>query len=521
MPIVFANGLIRTMDADTPRPDWVLVDGPQIVDVGTGPPPAGEPYDLAGRTLLPGFQDSHVHPPFGGMAMITCDLHHLETLDEFVAAVAAYAVANPDRSWITGGGWAMDQVPNGIARAEHLDAVVPDRPVFLLSSEGHAAWANSRALELAGIDASTPDPPDGRIERDPDGTPNGTLQEGAADLVQRHAPAPTVEDYVEATLAAQTMLLSLGITGWQDAWVSHRTHRAYLELDASGRLIGSVRGALWWDRDQGLEQLDALLTRSGERGDRYHPGSVKLMVDGVCENGTAAMSAPYEGTDDTGIAFIPDEVLVEAVPKIMAAGLQPHFHAIGDAAIRSALDAVEAGNPADAANVRPHIAHIQVIDPADVPRFATLGVAANAQALWACNDRTMLDLTAPRLGAERTAWQYPFRDLLDTGARLVGGSDWAVSTADVFAQIAVAVTRTMPTTDEPFLPEQAITPLEMLTAFTTGSAFVMHRERASGSITAGREADLVVASSDPVTEEKISEIEVEATFVGGRLVHGS
>ena len=517
MAVIFTNGTIHTMDPAQPGADWVSVEGGRIAGVGVGRPPPGEPYDLAGRTLVPGFQDAHIHAPWGGLHMLNCNLHELTTLDEFVEAVATYADAHPGDGWITGGGWAMAEVPNGIARADALDAVVPDRPVYLQASEGHAGWANSMALELAGINAATPDPDDGVIERDRDGSPSGTLQEGAAFLVERCIPPTSDSEYIEATLLAQTYLHSLGITGWQDAWVISQSHKTYRRLANDGRLTAFVVGALWWDRHRGVEQLAELVELSTQGADRYVPETIKLMVDGVCENGSASLRERYCDSESRGMSFIPREVLIEAVPQIMAAGLQPHFHAIGDAAIRDALDAVEAGDPGDVQTTRPHIAHVQVIHPEDVRRFAALDVTVNAQTLWARNDGTMTKLTAPRLGQERTAWQYPYRALLDSGARMACGSDWSVSTPNVFEQMAVAVSRSSADGTDAFEAEQCISPLEALTGFTRGSAYVMHRDR-SGMLREGFEADLAVATADPLSEANIAAIEVDATFASGRPV---
>jgi hypothetical protein len=495
----------------------VEIDGKRITAVGEGPPPLGDIFDLEGRTLIPGLQDAHVHPPIGGLAMIRCELHDVDP-GEYARVIGEYADAHPDKPWIIGGGWPMNVFEGGIARREVLDRVVPDRPVLLHSTEGHAAWVNSAALAAAGVDASTPDPPFGRIERDPDGTPNGTLQEGAVDLVEKFAPADTVDEVMEGIVAAQRHLLSLGITGWQDAWVRPVDHDAYTRLDGCRELIARVAGSLWWDRERGIDQLEDLIAMVGEKGDRYQPLGIKLMVDGVIENGTGAMCSPYADSGDNGITFLPREMLIDIVPRIMAAGIQPHFHAIGDCAIRSALDAVEAGNPEHAERVRPHIAHIHVMDPLDVPRFAQLGVTANAQALWACNDDTMTNLTVGRLGPERVEWQYPFRSLLDAGARLAAGSDWSVSTADPFAQMAVAVTRRTKDDPTPLLPEQSLTVEEALTAFTRGSAYVNHDERRAGSIRPGKAADLLVISDDPFSVEDLSTISVDATFVAGSVV---
>lgn len=516
MPVTFTNGPIWTGTGS--RPDWVTIDGPTIVALGVGTPPPSETFDLDGRALLPGFQDAHVHPPIGGMAMIRCELHGVDP-SRYVETISAYVAAYPERPWILGGGWPMNAFEGGIARKEILDRLVPDRPVLLHSSEGHAAWVNSAALAVAGVDESTPDPPHGRIERDPDGNPNGTLQEGAVDLVDRHAPQDTLDDLLEAIIAAQTYLLSFGITAWQDAWVRPIDHAAYRELDRRGDLIGSVFGSLWWNRDRGADQLGDLMAMAGEGTQRYRPRGIKLMVDGVIENGTGAVCAPYVDTVDHGITFLGGDILSDIVPRIMAAGIQPHFHAIGDCAIRSALDAVAVGNPQDVRRSRPHIAHIHLIDPVDVPRFAALGVAANAQALWACHDATMVDLTIPRLGPERALWQYPFRSLLDAGAHLAAGSDWSVSTPDPFAQIAVAVSRRSEPDQAPFLPDQAITVEEALIAFTRGTAFVNHDEDRTGTIEVGKAADLVVASDDPFTATDLASVRTEATLVDGRVVH--
>jgi len=488
--------------------------------------------DLAGGLLAPGFVDAHVHPIQGGLERLRCDLSEHSTRQEYVAAVASYAAANPEAPWILGGGWAMPAFPGGTPLAADLDAVVPDRPVFLLNRDHHGAWVNSRALELAGVDRHTPDPPDGRIERDADGHPTGTLHEGATALVSRHLPRTTGADYRAALLAGQSYLHSLGVTGWQDAIVGSYSGMddpasTYVAAAASGELRCAVVGALWWDRRLGVEQIPDLVgRRDALTGGRFRATTVKVMQDGVAENGTAALTAPYldaagRPTANSGHSFVDPAVLGEAVAGLDAEGFQVHVHAIGDRAVREALDAFEGTDPSR----RHHVAHLQLVHPDDVPRFGRLGVAANIQALWACLDDQMVDLTLPFLGEERGRWQYPFGDLHRAGARLVAGSDWPVSTPDPLAALHVAVNRWVHGEDgragsEAFLPEQALALETAFAAYTSGSAWVCGRDDA-GVVAPGNVADLVVLDRDPFAgpPEEIGAARVTSVWVDGVAVH--
>ena len=487
--------------------------------------------DLAGGLIAPGFTDAHVHPIQGGLERLRCDLSGLSTREEYVAAVRAYADAHPDREWILGGGWAMPAFPGGNPLAADLDAVVPDRPVFLPNRDHHGAWVNSRALEIAGIHRDTPDPPDGRVERDADGRPTGTLHEGATSLVSRHLPRTTGADYRKALLAGQAYLHSLGVTSWQDAIVGSYSGMddpgsTYLDAATSGELRSYVVGALWWDRRQGVEQVaDLVGRREALTHGRFRATTVKIMQDGVAENGTAAMLEPYldkcgHATDNRGHSFVDAAALRDAVRALDAAGFQVHVHAIGDRGVRETLDAMAGTDRAR----RHQVAHLQLVHPDDVPRFGALGVAANLQMLWACQDEQMLDLTIPFLGEERSRWQYPFGDLHRAGAPLVAGSDWPVSTPDPLAAIHTAVTRTSygepaPAGTEPFLLEQAL-PLEVaLAAYTSGSAWANHRDLHDGAgvLEPGAVADLVVLDRDPFDgpENEIGGTRVVSTWVEG------
>ena len=535
---VFRNGTLFDGHRYVGRADVVVSDG-RVVEVvpggfetGAGAPSSTTEVDLAGGLLAPGFTDAHVHPIQGGLERLRCDLSEHETREDYLAVVRAYADGRPEASWILGGGWAMPAFPGGTPLAADLDTVVPERPVFLPNRDHHGAWVNTRALEIAGITRETPDPPDGRIERDADGHPTGTLHEGATALVSRHLPRTTGADYRAALLAGQAYLHSLGVTSWQDAIVGSYAGMddpgsTYVEAAASGELRSHVVGALWWERRQGTEQVaDLVGRREALTGGRFRATTVKVMQDGVAENGTAALLEPYldrcgHATDNRGHSFLDAQAVKDAVAALDSAGFQVHVHTIGDRAVRETLDAMDGTDPAR----RHHIAHLQLIHPDDVPRFAELGVAANLQALWACHDEQMVDLTLPFLGEERSTWQYPFGALHRAGARLVAGSDWPVSTPDPLAAIHTAVNRTTygdggRAGTEPFLPEQAL-PLEVaFAAYTSGSAWANHRDDA-GIVAEGSVADLVVLDRDPFAgaQEEIGAARVVSTWIDGDAVH--
>ena len=485
--------------------------------------------DLDGRLLLPGFQDAHCHPVTSGLELLGLAMLGIETRSESLEAVAGYVADHPEKEWILGGGWSMGAFPGGTPVREDLDAIVPDRPVFLTNRDGHGAWVNSRALEIAGLDDGTPDPPDGRIERRPDGTPAGTLQEGAMALVQRHQPPTTESEWRDALEAGQRYMLDLGITGWQDASVDSDVEGAYRWASANGKLQTRVVGSLWWERDRGSEQIEELTERRGVTG-RFSPTTVKLMLDGVAENFTAAMLEPYlteEGrpSERSGIDFIDPVKLRAYVAALDAAGFQCHFHAIGDRAVRSALDAVGAARGANGwSDLRHHVAHIQVIHPDDLPRFRRFGVAANAQPLWAQHEEYQRDLTIPYLGEPRWRWQYPFASLVRNGVTLAFGSDWSVSTADPWKILEVAVRRIDPGNRgaDPFLPDERLDLPTALAAATAGSAWVNHLDQETGTIEAGKFADLVVADRDPFeVMDAIGDTRTAATLIEGEVVAGS
>jgi predicted amidohydrolase YtcJ len=480
--------------------------------------------DLEGQTLLPGFGDAHIHPIESGMLAGQCDLHSLTDAAACLDAVARHAAEHPERAWIVGGGWGLHQFPRGEPGRELLDRLVPDRPVLLESNDGHVAWVNSRALALASVDRSTPDPPGGRIVRDAEGEPSGTLHDGAIHLVARHAPSPSHDEAIAGLRRAQAELHALGITQWQDAHVEPYELDAYREAAAAGWLTARVRAALWWDRERGLEQIDEFEEqRESATIGRFRADSVKLMLDGILESRTALMTSPYAGLAEAGAPFIDPDLLREAVVELDRRGFQAHFHAIGDGAIRLALDAVEAAIRANGdSDRRHHVAHLEVVNPADWPRFAELGVVANIQPFWAVDDEQMQQLRIPFLGEERTAWQMPFASLARHGARLAGGSDWNVTTANPLLEIEVAVGRVAPDDRDAsaFLPDERLTLDQALEAFTLGTAYLNHLDADTGSIETGKLADLVILDRDLRAPDAgpTGEARVTATFVEGREI---
>jgi predicted amidohydrolase YtcJ len=538
---VFRNGAVFDGWRHRPGTGVVVVAGritSVAPDAELDAPAGAEEVDLAGGLLVPGFQDAHVHPVQGGLERLRCDLSHVESREGYLEAVRSYAEANPDRLWIGGGGWSMAVFGPVGPTAADLDSVVGDRPVFLPNRDHHGAWVSSRALRLAGIDRDTPDPVDGRIERDAAGNPTGCLHEGAMGLVERMVTTTTEEEYYTAFLAGQEYLHSYGITAWQEAILGDYAgiddpSSVYVRAAEAGTLTARVRGALWWEREHGLEQVATL----GERRrvlerDRFVPAAVKVMQDGIAENYTAAMTAPYlDGcgchTSNHGLSFVDPQLLREAVVRLDADGFQVHVHAIGDRAVREALDAFEQARTTNgSSHLRHHIAHLQLIRPEDRPRFADLGVTANIQPLWAAYDEHMTDLTIPYLEPGRVAWQYPFGDLYRAGARLAAGSDWPVSSPDPLAGIHVAVNRwvhgeTGRAGSDPFLPEQVLSLSQALAAYTRGSAFVNHLDD-TGTLVPGKLADLTVLDRDPFVGEpaEIGATRVLATYVDGVRVFG-
>jgi len=543
---VLQGGRVFTAVPGDAWAEAVAVRDGHIVYVGSdaevqpliGPGTAVIPLD--GRLLLPGFIDAHVHP----LSDYGLQLGGQRTKEAIFAAIAVHAAAHPEESWVEGYGWDLSVFPSSGPRREWLDSLVPGRPAVIRGGDGHSVWANTLALETAGITRNTRDPEGGRIERDADGTPSGTLREAAANLVERVVPDWTPAKRMAAFENTLARMRSYGITGFLDAAVDDDAMLStYSEAARAGLLTAHAGVSLEVHAGNGSADVNAIV-RSIEAlaaTDSFadlDARTVKIFVDGVIEAGTAAMLEPYTGTEDRGELLIPPAMLDTLSRALHEAGFQLHFHAIGDAAIRAALDAIaaagiRAGEPVGARNRaaraqgpgRPLIAHAQLVQPADVPRFANLGAIPVFSALWAYEDAYIRDLTVPRLGPERSAWIYPLRTLRDAGAVLAFGSDWPVTSIDPLQAIEVAVTRIDP--DAPpdsgaaFLPDERIDVASAIEAYTLGSARATLRDHETGSLETGKRADLIVLSHDlfAIPAWQIGDTRVLLTMYGGRVVH--
>lgn len=497
--------------------------------------------------LVPAFGDGHAHPLFGGLEAEGPDIRPRTSVAGIVAEVGRYAEEHPELPVIRGASYDASLVEGGLFDARWLDEVVPDRPVVLRAWDYHTVWVNSLALELAGISVDTPDPPLGEIARRPDGTPSGILKEwGAVDLVAAALGEWELEPMVRAVERAGHAYTALGVTWVQDAWVTPVELPAWLAAAEQDRLPVRFNLALHADPRRWPEQLDELVEMRREVRELGHPRltaeTVKFFADGVVENATAALLEPYDtlidgrppsehtdcGCPVDGMLVWPAEQLAQAVTDVDRAGFQPHIHAIGDRAVRLALDAVEHADQVNGPrDRRVVVAHVQLVDEPDRERFAALGVIANAEPLWAQLDDLMTVLTVPRLGRARSDRQYCLADLDRHRTPLSFGSDWPVSSADPLEGMAVACSRQTDERHPPggWVPEQRLGVESALAAYTSGSAYQAFRDAGCldpGCVAGGPVADLALLSADPRRLDEprdLDSLTVLRTWLAGELVH--
>jgi predicted amidohydrolase YtcJ len=540
--LVFRNGIVYR-GAGRWEQEPVAVAAGRIVACGTEADDLVSSntriVDLGGGSLLPGFQDSHVHPLLGGAALLGIDLSPVHSHPEYLDLIRNYATSHEDDAVLQGAGWYGDLYPDGFPVRQELDAVVSNKPAILTSHDAHGMWVNSAALHAAGISSATPDPAGGRILRNHDGEPTGVLLDAAMSLVGDLMPAHDPTYLRAAMLAAQRRLHSVGITSWQDAMVGQTDLGqdplpVYEALLRDGLLTARVVAALWWDRHRGLDQIDDLLRRRalGESLSGLSANTVKIMQDGMIENRTAALLAPYCLPDSTelGPSMIDPAQLTAATVRLDALGFNIHFHAVGDRAVRECLDAVEAARAANGVTPGRHqIAHLDIVDPADIERFAELGVSANAQMLWARRDQEIVERKLPLLGPDREPQHFPFASLVRAGTHLAAGSDWPVSDPNPLWAIYTGVHR-MATREDVHArgdealsvalePAEALDFATALDAYTVGSAWVNGLDELTGLIRPGMAADLVWIDSDISDGDHLGSSRVLETFVNGATVY--
>ena len=480
-----------------------------------------EVIDGAGGLVTPGFIDSHAHPN-SGVELNACDLTNDSTPAGVLATVRACARVNPNVRWIRGTGWQLPVFKEGNPSAAMLDEVVADRPAYLTAADGHSAWVNSRAIELAGLSLTTPDPVDGRIERDGKGAPSGTLRESAMLLVSRLLPAFTREEYIASFTDALEMASSFGITALTDANADSVMLEAYRWMDSAGTLPVRISAA----QDLGANPRPSIVERVKRWRDRYQgrllaANSAKIYLDGVIEAHTAALLEPYLDRSGTGgEPNLNQETLDTLVGALSGAGVQIHVHAIGDRAIRMALNAFERTG-SNGRRGRHQIAHLELIDSADIHRFNDLGVIANFQPLWAFDDPYIVDLTIPRVGQRRARWLYPIRSMVASGAVVVAGSDWSVSSMNPLEGIQVGTTRHALDAGpgDGWIPEERASLPSLLQAYTANGAFARFSDSTTGTLEVGKLADLVLLDADLFTlsHHRLSTARVVLTVMDGRV----
>jgi predicted amidohydrolase YtcJ len=539
---ILVHGRIYTVDSKHPWAEAIAIRGERIVAVGTDREilryrgATTKVIDARGRLVLPAFTDSHVHFMDGSTSLQHVALDDAKTIAEIQQRVKAYAAAHPKDPWILGRGWTYPVfAPSGLPNKRYLDEIVPDRPVYLEGFDGHTWWANSKALAAAHINKETPDPAGGTIVRDPaTGEPTGAIKEDAADAVVRRAiPEPSRPEKLQALrvgikLANQLGLAWVHVLGGVNAGRDDLQNVDLLEeLRRNGEL--TLRFYLAYRLDppeMTARQLQAII----QDQQRYHDdwiaaGSAKIFLDGVIETHTAAMLEPY--SDDprlTGQLLWDPDKYKDLVAQLDRQGIQVFTHAIGDRAIRLALDAYEAAAEKNGTHdLRHRVEHIEDPAAADIPRFGKLGVIASMQPLHAYPDDDTLKSWAPNLGPERAQRGWPWHSIQAAGGVLAFGSDWPIVTLSPWPGLQNAVTRQ--TTDgEPnggWIPSERISLADAIKGYTLNAAFAGHREKTEGSIEPGKLADLIVVSQDLFKTDplKIAETKVLLTMVGGRAVY--
>lgn len=530
--MLIRNARVWTGDVARPWAEAVYVEGSRIEAVGTEAALAEKAkparvIDAGGKLVIPGLNDAHIHFLSGSLGLRNIDLTGICTLESMQKKVAEYARAHPEKTWITGRGWEYFCFPDQrLPRKEDLDAVVKDRPVFLIAYDGHTGWANSKALEQADINRATRFDGFGEIVKDTaSGEPTGCLKENAQTLVKRRIPQPTRQEKLAALRQGMKLAASLGLTSIQNASGDEEELSLYEELLGNGELTVRTSVAMSVAQGAGLQRAaEVARLKEKHRGEMLAVRAVKLVIDGVIESYTAAMLEPYaDKTDTRGEAAWPLEEFNAMAAALDARGIQMYTHAIGDRAVRVTLNAYEAAMRRNATrDARHRVEHIETIHPDDLPRFGKLGVLASMQPIHA--DPSGVEVWSLAVGPKRLPLSFPWRAIEKAGGRLVFSSDWPASmSVNPIRGIHSAVNRQ--TADgRPaggWIPAQRVSLETALRAYTSGAAYASREERIKGQIKTGMLADLLILSQNlfEIDPARIHETKVECTIAGGRIIY--
>ncbi len=525
---VGANGYTLNAKNTLQKFDAMLVDNSgKVIAIGGHSAlrkhsPKAKQIDLGGKTVLPGLIDAHGHVFNLGISASQLSLRATSNLSEALAAISAYAKQATQQQWILGGEWNQAIWKLGrFPTAQELDGVVSDRPVWLRRVDGHAGWANSKALQLAGINKSSIDPAGGKIERDADGNATGILVDAAMDIMEKVIPAQNDAEMRIALDAALQQLRSLGLTTVHDAGVDAESDRLFREYASQGKLTTRVYGMIG-----GVDQFFDAVSKAGPlktyAADRYFLRSVKLYSDGALGSRGAALLAPYSDAPHTkGLLFVSDKEMQRMVQKAAAKGYQVNVHAIGDAGNRQVIDALATLPSRDSANILRHrIEHAQVLELGDIPRVAGAHIIPSMQPTHATSDMNMAE---DRVGKERIKGAYAWRSFIKQGSRIPCGSDFPIESPNPFWGIYSAVTRQdhqqMPV--KGWYPEQAMTVQEAFRCFTLDAAYAGHQEKILGSLEKGKWADFIVIDQDifKIPSKDIYKTVVLQTWQAGKQVY--
>ena len=535
--IVFKNGAVYTVDKNNSWADAIAISDGKIIFVGTNNDAKNyisddtQVIDLNGKMILPGFHDSHMHPLDMALALSGCNLYDLWDKELYLETIKDCVVDQEDKEWVTGMGFALPDYDSYSLNKTDLDRIVSDKPAGFMDMDGHAVWVNSKMLEVKGIDKNSQDPPGGTIVKDPNtGEPTGLFLDDAMFLIDEFALDGSDPDSYEGAKQALAMLSSGGITSFVEAMTFEGYEELFRTLDSNGELNFRVNLSLWVDSLQDRSQVEFLKEQySNDKQSHVRANLAKLFVDQGIETQTGAVFEPYYDengsiTDNYGQLSFSSDDLKFYVTELEKAGFQIHIHAVGDKAIRQSLDAFEVSkNENNLSETRNTIAHVYLVHPDDISRFAELEVIPNYQAFWAYTAEGWFEGIESNLGTERAYSLFPFANLHDAGARISMGSDWPVTTYEPLQAIEVGMTRQDPYSDSGTVlgQEQRLDLETLIEAYTINGAYLMQQDDITGSIEVGKYADLVVLEKNlfEISPQEIGDVKVMMTMFEGKEIY--